>query len=77
MNKEKILLELMYDFIEKILTPREYQIFTMYKNMKPRHIADKLGITSKTVRNIIYNLKQKIKQHELWLIDKKTLRGIA
>lgn len=76
-ESEKILLELMYDFIEKILTDREMEIFSMYKaNTKPRHIAETLNISSKTVRNRVCEIKKKIKKHEEWLEEKSKLRGI-
>lgn len=44
MEEKEIVLELMYDMIERILTPREFEIYIMSKRMKPRHIADKLGV---------------------------------
>ncbi|MGL4569328.1 MAG: LuxR C-terminal-related transcriptional regulator [Fusobacteriaceae bacterium] len=75
LDKQKILLELMYDFIEKILTPREYEIFLLSKNMRPRHIAKKLGIKARTVTNIKVNIRKKIEKHEMWLVEKKLLRG--
>ncbi|MGL4402438.1 MAG: hypothetical protein ACRCTS_01675 [Fusobacteriaceae bacterium] len=76
MEERKILLELMYDFIEKILTLREYEIFLLSKTMRPRHIAKKLGIKSRTVINTKVNIRKKIEKHETWLHEKKLLRGV-
>lgn len=44
---------------------------------KPRHIAEKLGLKSQTVRNQINNIKNKIKDHEEWLKEKMDVRGLS
>ena len=77
MEKEQILLELMHDMIERILTPREFKIYVMSKRMKPRHIAIELGIKSQSVRVDIVRIKKKINNHEKWLKDKVKLRGLV
>lgn len=77
MEEKELVLELMYDMIEKILSPREFEVYILSKRMRPRHIADKLGSKSKTVRNQIYTIKNKIKKHEKWLKEKVDLRGLV
>lgn len=67
----------MHDWIEKMLTPREYDIFTMYNSsMKPRHIAEKLGIKNTSVSNRIQEINKKIEKHKKWLMDVKRKRGL-
>ena len=47
--------------IENFLTKREKEIFNMLvKNLDTIEIADKLGISEKTVRNHISNVIQKL-----------------
>ena len=47
--------------IENFLTKREKEIFNMLvKNLDTIEIADKLGISEKTVRNHISNTMQKL-----------------
>lgn len=47
--------------IEKFLTKREREIFNMLvKKLDTLEIADKLGISEKTVRNHISNVIQKL-----------------
>lgn len=78
MEQEKVVLELLHDMIELILTPREYEVYTLYaSSMKPRYIARRLGTKPKTVRNQVYDIKQKIKNHENWLKKKVETRGLA
>ncbi len=44
-----------------ILTKREHQVFEMLiKNSSTKEIADKLGISEKTIRNHISNVMQKL-----------------
>lgn len=44
-----------------ILTKREHQVFEMLiKNNSTKEIADKLGISEKTIRNHISNVMQKL-----------------
>ncbi|WP_297636819.1 hypothetical protein [uncultured Clostridium sp.] len=77
MEEKELVLELMYDMIERILTPREFEIYIMSKRMKPRHIADKLGLKSSGIRRRLVKIKHKIKNHEEWLIEKVELRGLV
>lgn len=77
MDERKLVLELMYDMIERILTPREFKVYIMSKRMKPRHIAVELGIKSQSVRVDIVRIKKKISSHEKWLKDKVKLRGLV
>ena len=77
MEREEVLLELMHDMIEIILTPREFKVYIMSKRMKPRHIAVELGIKSQSVRVDIVRIKKKISSHEKWLKDKVKLRGLV
>lgn len=63
-EKRELVFELMHDMVEKILSPREFEVYILSKRMKPRHIAEKLGLKSQTVRNQINNIKNKIKNHE-------------
>lgn len=74
---KKIILELLYDMIEQILSPREYQIYTLSKRMKPRHIADKLGLKSSGIRTRLVKINNKINNHKKWLIEKVELRGLV
>ncbi|MBC2855468.1 hypothetical protein H3N56_03030 [Cetobacterium sp. 2A] len=76
-KERELVLELMYDMIERILTPREFEIYIMSKRMKPRHIADKLGLKGSGVRRRLVKIKYKIKNHEKWLREKIDLRGLA
>lgn len=76
MDERELVLELMYDMIERILTPRELEIYIMSKRMKPRHIADKLGLKSSGIRRRLVKIKHKIKNHEEWLMEKVELRGL-
>ncbi|WP_281700109.1 LuxR C-terminal-related transcriptional regulator [Cetobacterium somerae] len=73
----ELVLELMHDMVEKILSPREFEVYILSKRMKPRHIAEKLGLKSQTVRNQINNIKNKIKNHEEWLKEKMDVRGLS
>lgn len=77
MEEKEIVLELMYDMIERILTPREFEIYIMSKRMKPRHIADKLGLKSSGIRTRLVKIDNKIKNHKKWLIEKVELRGLV
>ncbi|MGL4865941.1 MAG: hypothetical protein ACRC4T_22855 [Cetobacterium sp.] len=77
MKEQELVLELMYDMIEKILTPREFEIYIMSKRMKPRHIADKLGLKSSGIRRRLVKIKYKIKGHEEWLESRVKLRGLV
>lgn len=77
MEERKIVLELMHDMIEKTLTPREYEIYILSKRMKPRHIADKLGLKSSGIRTRLVKIDNKIKNHKKWLIEKVELRGLV
>ncbi|MGL5580534.1 MAG: hypothetical protein ACRDCE_06165 [Cetobacterium sp.] len=76
MEERELVLELMHDMIEKILSPREFEIYTMSKRMRPRHIADKLGLKSSGIRRRLVKIKCKIKKHEEWLKEKVELRGL-
>lgn len=76
-EERELVLELMYDMIERILTPREFKVYIMSKRMKPRHIARELGIKSQSVRVDIVRIKKKISSHEKWLKDKVKLRGLV
>ncbi|MGL4863466.1 MAG: hypothetical protein ACRC3I_08315 [Cetobacterium sp.] len=77
MEEKELVLELMYDMIERILTPREFEIYIMSKRMKPRHIADKLGLKSSGIRTRLVKIDNKIKNHKKWLIEKVELRGLV
>ncbi|MGL4450640.1 MAG: hypothetical protein ACRCTZ_05570 [Sarcina sp.] len=77
MEERELVLELMYDMVEKILSPREFEVYVLSKRMKPRHIAEKLGLKSQTVRNQINNIKNKIKNHKEWLKEKMDVRGLS
>lgn len=77
MNEQELVLELMYDMVEKILTPREFKVYVMSKRMKPRHIAVELGIKSQSVRVDIVRIKKKISNHEKWLESRVKLRGLV
>lgn len=77
MEDRELVLELMHDMIERILTPREFEIYIMSKRMKPRHIADKLGLKSSGIRRRLVKIKHKIKNHEEWLTEKVELRGLV
>lgn len=77
MDERELVLELMYDMIERILTPREFEIYIMSKRMKPRHIADKLGLKSSGIRTRLVKIDNKIKNHKKWLIEKVELRGLV
>ena len=77
MEDRELVLELMHDMIERILTPREFKVYIMSKRMKPRHIAVELGIKSQSVRVDIVRIKKKISSHEKWLKDKVKLRGLV
>lgn len=77
MEERELVLELMHDMIERILTPREFEIYIMSKRMKPRHIADKLGLKSSGIRTRLVKIDNKIKNHKKWLIEKVELRGIV
>ncbi|WP_418966059.1 sigma factor-like helix-turn-helix DNA-binding protein [Cetobacterium sp.] len=77
MEKEQVLLELMYDMIEKILSPREFEVYTLSKRMKPRDIADRFGVKSVTVRKQLLKAKKKIELHKEWLEEKARLRGLV
>lgn len=77
MEERELVLELMYDMIERILTPREFEIYIMSKRMKPRHIADKLGLKSSGIRTRLVKIDNKIKNHKKWLIEKVELRGLV
>lgn len=77
MEERELVLELMHDMIERILTPREFEIYIMSKRMKPRHIADKLGLKSSGIRRRLVKIKHKIKNHEEWLIEKVELRELV
>lgn len=77
MEERKIVLELMHDMIEKTLTPREYEIYILSKRMKPRHIADKLGLKSSGIRTRLVKIDNKIKKHKKWLKEKVELRGLV
>jgi RNA polymerase sigma factor (sigma-70 family) len=78
MEREKILLELMYDWIEKILTERENEIWTLYRSsLKPRDIAEKLNVSTEYIRVRLFKIKKKIKKHEKWLEEVKKLRGLS
>lgn len=76
-EERELVLELMHDMIERILTPRELKIYIMSKRMKPRYIAIELGIKSQSVRVDIARIKKKINNHEKWLKDKVKLRGLV
>lgn len=76
-EERELILELMHDMVEKILSPREFEVYVLSKRMKPRHIAEKLGLKSQTVRNQINNIKNKIKDHEEWLKEKMDVRGLS
>ena len=77
MEDRELVLELMHDMIERILTPREFKVYIMSKRMKPRHIAVELGIKSQSVRVDIVRIKKKISNHEKWLKNKVKLRGLV
>lgn len=77
MEERELVLELMHDMIERILTPREFKVYIMSKRMKPRHIAVELGIKSQSVRVDIVRIKKKISSHEKWLKDKVKLRELV
>lgn len=76
-EERELVLELMHDMVEKILSPREFEVYVLSKRMKPRHIAERLGLKSQTVRNQINNIKNKIKNHEEWLKEKMNVRGLS
>lgn len=76
-EERELVLELMHDMVEKILSPREFEVYILSKRMKPRYIAEKLGLKSQTVRNQINNIKNKIKNHEEWLKEKMDVRGLS
>lgn len=76
-EERELVLELMHDMVEKILSPREFEVYVLSKRMKPRHIAEKLGTKSITVRVQLQNIKKKLKKHEEWLKEKIELRGIS
>lgn len=77
MKEREIVLELMYDMIEKILSPREFEVYILSKRMRPRHIADKFGVKSITVRKQLLKAKKKIEHHKEWLEEKARLRGLV
>ena len=77
MEDRELVLELMHDMIERILTPREFKVYIMSKRMKPRHIADKLGLKSSGIRTRLVKIDNKIKNHKKWLIEKVELRGLV
>lgn len=76
MEERELVLELMHDMVERILSPREFEVYILSKRMKPRHIAEKLGTKSITVRVQLQNIKKKLKKHEEWLKEKTELRKI-
>ena len=76
-EERELVLELMYDMIEKILSPREFEVYTLSKRMKPRDIADRFGVKSVTVRKQLLKAKKKIELHKEWLEEKARLRGLA
>lgn len=76
-EERELVLELMHDMVEKILSPREVEVYVLSKRMKPRHIVEKLGLKSQTVRNQINNIKNKIKDHEKWLKEKMDVRRLS
>ncbi|MGL5149097.1 MAG: sigma factor-like helix-turn-helix DNA-binding protein [Clostridium sp.] len=64
-----LVLELMHDMV-RILSPREFEVYVLSKRMKSRHIAEKLGTKSITVRVQLQNIKKKLKKYEEWLKEK-------
>ena len=76
-EERELILELMYDMIEKILSPREFEVYILSKRMKPRHIANKFGVKSVTVRKQLLKAKKKIELHKEWLEEKARLRGLV
>ncbi|MGL5581690.1 MAG: hypothetical protein ACRDCE_12140 [Cetobacterium sp.] len=43
-EERELVLELMHDMVEKILSSREFEMYILSKRIKPRHIAEKLGL---------------------------------
>lgn len=76
MEDIEVVLELMSDMIEKMLSKREYQVYVMSKNMKPRYIAKELGLAPKTICNIRKRVEHKINRHQTWLKSKIDERGL-
>lgn len=77
MEERELVLELMYDMIEKILSPREFEVYILSKRMRPRHIAYRLGTKPITVRKQLLKAKKKIELHKEWLEEKAKLRGLV
>ncbi|MGL5210608.1 LuxR C-terminal-related transcriptional regulator [Cetobacterium sp.] len=72
----KLVIELMYDMIELILSPREFEIYLLSKNKKPRHIAKELGLKNQTVRIYLVKIRKKINIHNKWVEEKIQSRGL-
>lgn len=77
MEEKELVLELMYDMVERILSPRELEVYILSKRMKPRYIAAKLGTKPITVRVQLVNIRKKVKKHKEWLEWKSELRGLV
>lgn len=77
MKEKELVLELMYDMVERIFSPRELEVYILSKRMKPRYIAAKLGTKPITVRIQLVNIRKKVKKHKEWLKGKGELRGVV
>lgn len=79
MNEKELTIKLMHDMIEFVLSPREFEIYTLSKNKnkKPRHIAKDLGLENQAVRAYLVKIKKKINNHEKWIQERMKLRGLS
>lgn len=75
-EREKMLLELMYDDIEAILSTKQFELYNMSKYLKPKQIAQKINVDKGTVRVSLYRIRKKIGRHIELRKRQRELRGL-
>lgn len=75
-EREKMLLELMYDDIEAILSTKQFELYNMSKYLKPKQIAQKINVDKGTVRVSLYRIRKKIDRHIELRKRQRELRGL-